>query len=455
MYPLIYFFTRRGNILWEWVSIHKLPMAFIDTIFFTVMNAPNFSRGNRRMYVMITFLIFSFSASFSFAQISLESMTRDDRAEVLMDFSEKDAPGERVIAPPETVHTGSSHLKTNACPAAFNMNTPYNSNNGQRGCMFDILAANAVTIRCFESNVYAGTTANYEIYYRAGTHVGFENNAANWTFLGGATGITSAGNNLPTVLPIPINIVIPAGQRYSFYITNDFGGGTSYTDGTAVGNFWANDANLTVFEGVGKSYPFGLTFNVRNFNGTIFYDLGSVLDGESAQLNGSMQGKIAALDWEVPTHGTYSSMALEQSLDGLQFEGLANLPVAAAGSWQGEINDNGQPQFFRLSMVDHEGSKYYSNAVELSNAMLAEPGLKAVFPNPFNDQISMELIGQVVGQTQFSLLDAMGKVVATRQNEIPGDGQLILWDLPSLPSGVYTLVWQTSEKTITQRLVRQ
>lgn len=158
---------------------------------------------------------------------------------------------------------------------ASSLIAPYNSNNGQRGCMFDLTAANTVTINSFDANTYAGTTGNYEIYYRAGTHVGSENNAGAWTFLGGATGVTSAGNNLPTALPIPIGVTIPAGQTYSFYITNDFGAGVSYTDGTAVGNFLASDANLTIYEGVGKSYPFGLTFNVRNFNGTINYTSGA------------------------------------------------------------------------------------------------------------------------------------------------------------------------------------
>lgn len=159
--------------------------------------------------------------------------------------------------------------------SAQNLIAPYNSNNGQRGCMFDLQATNTVTITHFDANLYAGTTANYEIYYRAGTHVGFENNAAAWTLLGTASSVTSAGNNVPTPLPINFSVTIPAGQTYSFYITNDFGAGTSYTDGTAVGNFLASDANLTIYEGVGKSYPFGLTFSVRNFNGTIHYSTGA------------------------------------------------------------------------------------------------------------------------------------------------------------------------------------
>ncbi|WP_338790441.1 choice-of-anchor D domain-containing protein [Bernardetia sp. MNP-M8] len=173
------------------------------------------------------------------------------------------------------------------CPSSNNFATPYNTNNGQRGAMFDVEATNAITIRCFAANLYPGTTADYEIYYKVGTHVGFETNAAAWTLLGSATGITSAGNNIPTQLPIPINITIPAGQRYSFYITNTFGGGTSYTDGTAVGNVLASNADMTIYEGVGKSYPFGLTLTVRNINATVFYDLVSTSPEINLQGNGN------------------------------------------------------------------------------------------------------------------------------------------------------------------------
>lgn len=156
--------------------------------------------------------------------------------------------------------------------SANTLNTPLNTNNGQRGAMFDITATNAVTINSFSSLLYAGTTADYEIYYRTGTHVGHENNSADWTFLGGATGVTSLGIATPTPLPIPVNIAIPAGQTYSFYVTNTSGGGLAYTDGTNVGDFLAGNADLTIYEGTGKSYPYGLSFLVRNFNGIIHYD---------------------------------------------------------------------------------------------------------------------------------------------------------------------------------------
>ena len=220
--------------------------------------------------------------------------------------------------------------------ADFALATPYNSNNGQRGAMFDVFATNTVTIRNIDANLYAGTTANYEIYYRAGTHVGHENNAAAWTFIGGTTGLTSLGIDVPTPIPIAIDVTIPAGQTYSFYVTNDFGGGTSYTDGTAVGDFLAGDANLAVYEGVGKSYPFGLTFLVRNFNGTLHYDLGGGIvsvtptPASVTAPGGSVTYNVTVTNFET---GTMALTGLTDSLLGsLDGQGTCALPQTLAQS---------------------------------------------------------------------------------------------------------------------------
>jgi len=154
---------------------------------------------------------------------------------------------------------------------AQTISTPFNSNNGQRGCMFDITATNTITINQLSSNLYAGTTANYEIYYKAGTHVGFEANAGAWTLLGSTTGLTSAGNNVPTLIPITFSVNIPAGQTGAFYVTNDFGGGTSYTTGTTVGNLLASNADMEIYTATVRApeYASTNTTTVSNASCTI------------------------------------------------------------------------------------------------------------------------------------------------------------------------------------------
>lgn len=403
------------------------------------------------------FLVVAFLPITTHAQDGTLKMTADDRVEFLGEGGniKDDRDINRVLQSMTPQPSTDGMLRTNACASAFIMNTPYNSNNGQRGCMFDITATNSVTIRCFESNTYAGTTANYEIYYRPGTHVGFENNAAAWTFLGGATGITSAGNNLPTALPIPININIPAGLTYSFYITNDFGGGTSYTDGTAVGNFLAADANITVFEGVGKSYPFGLTFNVRNFNGHIFYDLGGVLDGEEVALQGTSKAGKIQLDWELPGNHQFQSMVLERSEDGLSFSTLENLSLGQTGSLEDVYEGLASTLYYRLLMTNGEGHRSYSNTVEVKMIPEGRFAIHKAYPNPFKSELTLDIEQVGSAQVQLTLFDAVGKAVFEKSVMVEGGKQKIEMNFPELTSGIYMLRATSQGKTHTVHLAHQ
>ena len=178
----------------------------------------------------------------------------------------------------QAAHLGPQLPSLNACPSTNNLATPMNQNNGQRGIMFDITAITCVTIRCFEANFQTGTTG-VQIYYRPGTHVGFQNNAAGWTLLGTANAVVGAGNNLFTAIPIPVNITINAGATAAFYITRTQANGPlhNYTNGTALGNVYSSDANIQVKDGTGKEYPFAASFTPRRFNGRIFYDVGSTV----------------------------------------------------------------------------------------------------------------------------------------------------------------------------------
>ncbi|MEE9167618.1 MAG: Ig-like domain-containing protein [Candidatus Neomarinimicrobiota bacterium] len=144
--------------------------------------------------------------------------------------------------------------------------------------MFDITATNGITIICFDSNWDAGTF-DCRIYYKAGTHVGSETTSGAWTLSGSATGITSNGDNVATHIPITLNLAIPAGSTYGFYITNTGGASEAnmnYTNGTGVGNVLASDSKIQILEGTGKEYPFGDSFAPRKFNGTVYYNMADV-----------------------------------------------------------------------------------------------------------------------------------------------------------------------------------
>ncbi len=149
------------------------------------------------------------------------------------------------------------------------LTSPFVTNNGLDGNMFDIVAKSNVTIDAFDVNIDPGTQ-DIEIYYRPGSYVGFENSSAGWTQVGTAISVVSNGNNVATPVPLPVNVAIPAGQTYAFYVTT-VNGNMNYSNGTTVGAVFVEDAAIQVLEGAGKDYPFTGGFSPRVWSGNVHY----------------------------------------------------------------------------------------------------------------------------------------------------------------------------------------
>ncbi len=150
-----------------------------------------------------------------------------------------------------------------------NIVTTYAGGNGQSGNMFDVVALSNINVLSFDGNLDVGTHT-VEIYYKVGTHVGFEGTSSAWTLIG-STPVTSVAADAPTAIPLPFNVSIPAGQTYAFYVTTTLSG-IGYTNGTTLGAVYVQDAHTQVLEGVGVAYPFGSVYSPRVWNGTVYYE---------------------------------------------------------------------------------------------------------------------------------------------------------------------------------------
>ena len=146
--------------------------------------------------------------------------------------------------------------------------TPTLTNNGQDGIMFDIQAIQSVNITQFAMDFDTGMHT-IEIYGKAGTHVGFANNAAAWTLLGTTAGWNSTGGT-NVLIPIVFSQFLCAGDVAGFYITSTTGG-CNYSNGTAVGAVMVADANIQIKQGTGKDYSFAASFTPRKPNVITYY----------------------------------------------------------------------------------------------------------------------------------------------------------------------------------------
>lgn len=193
--------------------------------------------------------------------------------------------------------------------SAQSLTTTYAHNNGQSGNMFDIVASTAVTITGFDVNI--DNTCDIEVYITTagGSHVGQEQNSGAWTLVGSSASVPSLGAGVASPVPLVLNVTIGSGQTQAFYVTSSTGTQFNYTNGTSVGATAASNADITITEGTGNSYPFGSVFQPRVWNGTVHYSAGGGVTDDMAMLSidaptGGSGSGCSALGTNVPVSVT-------------------------------------------------------------------------------------------------------------------------------------------------------
>lgn len=178
------------------------------------------------------------------------------------------------------------------------LTTLFASNNGFAGNMFNITPANDLEIIAIDINSEdMGNTALVDVYYRAGTCMGFENSSKGWKLLASGQG-TIAGKDNPTYVDLLGNgKIFQAGQTYGIYVDlKNFNYSPQirllYTTGKPT-TYSNPDLSLTSHCGKGAPAFSGITYFDRIWNGTIYYDTkGDSLSVDSGAISAASGGKV-------------------------------------------------------------------------------------------------------------------------------------------------------------------
>jgi len=215
--------------------------------------------------------IFLFSimlSAFSFAQSS-SNQSEDERMPYIAS-----PVSQTVRSLPQQNGTTQQHPIINEVLTCDTLSTSFNENNGQAGVMFDLIAITDILINGFTMNLNG--TGYYTIYYKAGTYFGNETTPGVWTFIDSVQ-ITPNGMNIPTPVPINVNVSMNAGDTVGFYITGNTGSALYYTGTNTMppGSeqaVYSSNANLAIVIGKGVAFPFGPgLYTPRLMNGIVDY----------------------------------------------------------------------------------------------------------------------------------------------------------------------------------------
>jgi hypothetical protein len=153
------------------------------------------------------------------------------------------------------------------------------------------------------------------------------------------------------------------------------------------------------------------------------------------------QSKINVLNWTTESETKMAYYRAERSNDGVGFTGLATIKAtnnygSHSYQWKDSVNKQGY-SFYRLKMVDIDGTFKYSPIVSVYNGKLTGDELR-VSPNPFHNSFVIAARFRSPGRTTIRIIDGTGKIVATQIEQArPGSNSFTIDELGDIPAGIY------------------
>ena len=161
----------------------------------------------------------------------------------------------------------------------------------------------------------------------------------------------------------------------------------------------------------GQSYSFTLNGDHSNWVNSGL----TLLPINLVNFEGSKKEGSNYLQWSTASEQNSSYFEVQRSTDGVNFTSIAK--VDAAGNSDKTLNysyaDNqlssiSSVSYYRLKMVDIDGSSKYSSIINIKNSAIA---LAKVFPNPASSQFTITIKDNSLLNTKVTLNDISGKVL--------------------------------------------
>lgn len=259
--------------------------------------------------------------------------------------------------------------------------------------MFDITATSTMTVFCFDANLPLLSLGSYAIYYKSGSYVGSEITPANWTYAGTSSSILSLGINSPTPIDVPLYVVIPAGQTFSFYIgaTNP-ATSTGFLTTTSAGyTTLASNATFTISGGIGITYPFGTVTANRSPNITVRFSPGIILPVEFTDFTATRFNRSMLLQWSTESEKDNDYFEIERSSNGVDWNRIALTDALGESTSRTEYQETDPDplpgiSYYRLSQYDLDGERSVLKSISVNYELETGKNEILVFPNPVTEK---------------------------------------------------------------------
>ncbi len=140
----------------------------------------------------------------------------------------------------------------------------------------------------------------------------------------------------------------------------------------------------------------------------------SVLPVELTRFEGAANGCDIVLTWTSASELNFSHYEIERSFDGDEFEMIERVNSSggeSSATYQFTDTKAGKSNYYRLRMVDHDGSFEYSNLVTVKSDCEVIENI-TLYPNPVADRdVTIKIKSRIETAEEIKIIDIMGRVV--------------------------------------------
>lgn len=171
------------------------------------------------------------------------------------------------------------------------------------------------------------------------------------------------------------------------------------------------------------------------------------------------------LHWATAGEYNASFYDVERSTDGKNFAPVSSIKANGTSgkliSYQyideAILLNQFPTMYYRLKMVDNDGTYDYSKTVLISNTDndISQSEM-VIYPNPFNDKVTLSFESSNASDLKLEVMDITGKVIATfNKAGIQGNNIITLSELSGLKAGLYFISISNGEQIQSSKLIKQ
>jgi hypothetical protein len=173
---------------------------------------------------------------------------------------------------------------------------------------------------------------------------------------------------------------------------------------------------------------------------------------------GEIVGKTNVLDWQTATEINSQAFWIERSDDGVSFKMIGVQTAAGTSSdilkYQFVDTNPNAKCYYRLRMVDRDGSFEYSNVITL-NRKMEYSSIISLYPNPTSATVNLSYTIPTNGIVTIYIVDLLGReVFSTKANQLAGIYNQNI-DLTELSGGMYFVILEAENRRTVREIIKK